>query len=269
MPSLKVTLTPSLPEDEADHCIHVRMTLDIPAIKKDEILFYHTLVRGPIKTMQYTTDDIQLRNSFGPVPIYAQNSGDNRQRKFLTKIDMSPGQIFVEYQATPWNATETSPCGPQIALERDGGGLTAAGMSFILRPALDMIMNITVEWDLYSTPAGTWAVCSLGEGQKVITKAKASILDDSFFAVGPLHSYPPGRAGGNFGMYWLENPPFDASALGQRMQVLFPKMATFFNDPDPTYRIFIRRNIQKCASGRGLHRGFVFAWTTIVPYEDD
>jgi hypothetical protein len=46
-------------------------------------------------------------------------------------------------------------------------------------------------------------------------------------------------------------------------------MLPFFRDHNPTYRIFIRRNIQKCASGRGLHRGFVFAWTTIEPRDED
>lgn len=59
MPSLKLLLAPLLPDNKADHNIHVRMILDIPVIKKDEILFHHTLVRGPIKTMQYTAEDIE------------------------------------------------------------------------------------------------------------------------------------------------------------------------------------------------------------------
>jgi len=46
-------------------------------------------------------------------------------------------------------------------------------------------------------------------------------------------------------------------------------MTAFFQDPDPIYRIFIRRNIQKRISGRGIHRGFVFAWISVVPRDED
>ena len=175
----------------------------------------------------------------------------------------------MEYEATPWTVAEDSPCGPQIALERDGGGLTAAGMSFILRPAVHGVIDITVEGDLSSTPDGTRAACSLREGKRVTTQAEADVLDECFFAVGPLHSYPSAETGGDFGMYWLMNPPFDAPALGRRMEMLLRKMTAFFQNDDPTYRIFIRGNIQKCISGRGLHCGFVFAWTTVVPRDED
>ncbi|CZR62658.1 uncharacterized protein PAC_12555 [Phialocephala subalpina] len=142
-------------------------------------------------------------------------------------------------------------------------------MSFIPRSALDVIMDITIEWGLSSTPPGTRASCSLGEGTKVSAQLKPEVLDECFFAVGPLHSYPASETNGKFGMYWLENPPFDAPALGQRMESLLPEMTAFFRDDDPTYRIFIRRNIQKCVSSRGLHRGFVFAWTKVVPRDED
>lgn len=61
MATLKLLLTPSLVCDLADQSIHVRMTLtNIPSTAKDQILFHHTLVTGPIKTQQYTTDDIHL-----------------------------------------------------------------------------------------------------------------------------------------------------------------------------------------------------------------
>jgi hypothetical protein len=76
-------------------------------------------------------------------------------------------------------------------------------MYFILRPAVDEVSNITVEWDLSSPLVSTLAVCSLGEGQKIVVEGKAALLDESFFAVGSLQSYPQGETGGNFGIYWL------------------------------------------------------------------
>jgi len=68
-------------------------------------------------------------------------------------------------------------------------------MSFIHNPAIDGIMNIDVEWNLSSTPSGTRAACSLGEGKKITTQAEAAVLDECFFAVGSLRSYPSGEAG--------------------------------------------------------------------------
>jgi hypothetical protein len=103
-------------------------------------------------------------------------------------------------------------------------------MSFILRPAVDGVMTINVEWDLSSTPSGTRAASSLGEGQQVTAQAEASVLDECFFAVGDLQSYPPGESGGKFGLYLLENPPSDGPALGRKMEALFPRMAAFFQD---------------------------------------
>lgn len=153
-------------------------------------------------------------------------------------------------------------------------------MDFILRPAneLEILVDTgVIEWLLDHTPPGTRAVCSLGDGAKIVSKLKPSVLDECFFAVGPLQSFPlpqdvassEGSEDGRFGMYWLETPNFDAPELGRKMERLLPKMASFFQDRDPTYRVFVRRNVQKCVSGRGLHRGFVFVWTTIAVRDSD
>ncbi|ETS75349.1 hypothetical protein PFICI_12293 [Pestalotiopsis fici W106-1] len=269
MTSLRLILTPHLDCDPEQHSISVRMILTLPDKVKDDILFHHVLARGPIKTVQYTASDVTIRDTNGSLPLYAADSKDGRRRMFHAGRDVAPGEVSVEYTATPWDATESSPCGPQIALERDGGGLTSAGMAFILRPATNDVLDTTIEWDLSSAPQDTRAACSLGEGVTVTAQVKATVLDECFFAVGPLQSYPSGETKGPFGTYWLSSPPFDAKALSAKMHALYPKMAQFFGDPDPTYRIFIRRNIQKCVSGRGLHRGFVFAWTTVAPRDED
>lgn len=252
-----------------------------PALAVDDTIFHHVLSRGPIKTRQYAAEQLSLKSPSGDViGVRSEDSNGKRKRTFHVTSHVDAGELTVEYTATPWYPTETSPCGPQIALERDGSGLTAAGMDFIIRPANLVEANVdkmVIEWNLSDAPAGTRVVCSLGEGPKVESSLKPSVLDECFFAVGPLQSYPSpgGRTSSeqdgtkHFGMYWLETPNFDAPELGRTMERLFPKMASFFQDDDPTYRIFVRRNVQKCVSGRGLHRGFVFAWTTIAPRDPD
>ncbi|KAK6079061.1 hypothetical protein SCUP234_05987 [Seiridium cupressi] len=92
-------------------------------------------------------------------------------------------------------------------------------MSFILQPVIDGVLDTTIEWDLESTPSGTRAACSLGEGIRFSAHIKAADLD------------------------------------GVSLQ------------SDLCIAIHLMR--RKCASGRGLHRGFVFAWTTVVPRDSD
>jgi predicted metalloprotease with PDZ domain len=48
-----------------------------------------------------------------------------------------------------------------------------------------------------------------------------------------------------------------------------PEMQSFFHDSDTIFRIFIQRNEYKCTSGRGLHRGFVFAWNEVQEPDGD
>lgn len=287
MSTLHLHLRPHLSGKAEEDSIQVQATLPTPALTKGDVVFHHVLCRGPIKTQQYSPEDIRLLDNHGsPIELLSEDSKDKRQRAFHVGADVAAGEVTVNYEARPWNPTESSPCGPQIALERDAGGLTGAGMGFLLRPAEtlgDLVDTVHVMWDLGDTPSGSHAVCSLGEGIDVVANVTPSVLDECFFAVGPLNSFPPtptspitdaSERGGTLdssGMYWLGNPNFDASALGQKMQQLFPKMAAFFHDDekDPTYRIFLRRNVQKCVSGRGLHRGFVFAWNTVVPRDPD
>ena len=170
----------------------------------------------------------------------------------------------------PREVNEFTQCGPQIALERDGGGLPGAGMALILGLiSRDVVFDITIEWNLSSAPSGTRAVCTFGEGQMVTTRQKISVIDECFFAVGALKSYPSETTGGLYGMYWLDDPPFDATALGEQLECLLPKMMAFFHDQESLYRIFIRLNVYKCVSGRGLHRGFVFAWTSVFSRDED
>lgn len=101
MSSIRLVLTPVLVCDEADHGINVRMTLDIPHFEKDQVLFHHTMFRGPIKTMQYTSDDLRLQDALDSVPIHHQDSKDGRQRKFLAGRDLPSRGLTVEYKAIP------------------------------------------------------------------------------------------------------------------------------------------------------------------------
>ncbi|MCJ1395906.1 hypothetical protein MMC18_008792, partial [Xylographa bjoerkii] len=271
MPSLQLSLDPIFDDDGTAQIIHIRMVFSTPQKHKDDTLFHHILTRGPVPTMQYTSNDIHIQDSFlDVVPVYAKDIKNGREREFCLGKDLQAGDLTVQYQARPRDVNEFTKCGPQIALERDGGGLTGAGQAFLLRIASkEVSYDITIEWNLLRAPPGTRVVCTFGEGQRVSTRNKPSVLDDCFFAVGAMQSYPAKTTGAHFTMYWLEDPPFAAAALGEQLRRLLPKVFAFFHDQVTLYQVFIRRNVYRCTSGRGLYQGFVFAWTSIVPCDED
>jgi hypothetical protein len=258
------------------------MVFNTAGRRQDDILFDHTLMRAIVPTMQYTAEYIHLTDSHNlPIRMYTIDTKRNTHREFRVKQDILAGErLTVKYQATPRYVNESTRCGPQVAIEKENGGLSGAGLAFLLIPATgdgDVLHDIVIEWDLSSAPPTTRAVCTFGDGQRVSVREKPSVLSECFFAVGPLKSYPPAVAAtpeaqtshSPFGMYWLSDPPFDSYKLGQDLKELIPQMANFFGDDEQLFRIFIRRNEYKCASGRGLHRGFVFSWTPLSPKDED
>lgn len=267
MPALKLTLRPTFDADAID----IHMVFDTAGKSTNAVLLDHVLKRAIVPTTQYTSESVRLTDSHGaPIALHTTDTKRNTHREFRPGRDVLPGEVLtVEYRATPREVDESTPCGPQVALEREPGGLSGAGLAFLLIPATDDVLyDITIEWDLSAAPAGTRAVCTFGEGSHVVVREKVAVLAECFFAVGQLKSHPADTKS-SFGMYWLAEPPFDAHALGEQLERLVPRMAAFFHDDEQLFRIFIRRNEYKCASGRGLYRGFVFAWTPLFPRDAD
>ncbi|KAL1981355.1 hypothetical protein VTN96DRAFT_2746 [Rasamsonia emersonii] len=273
MPALKLTLRPAFNDAGAAQAIDVRMVFDTAAKTRDEVLFDHALKRAVVPTTQYTAESVRLTDGHGyAIALHTTDTRRNTHREFRVGRDVAAGEVLtVEYRATPREVDESTPCGPQVALERETCGLSGAGLGFLLIPVTpeDVLYDITIEWDLSYAPAGTRAVCTFGEGPHVAVREKVAVLAECFFAVGQLKSYPNVTTNNSFGLYWLAEPPFDARALGEQLERLVPRMAAFFHDDEQLFRIFVRRNEYKCASGRGLYRGFVFAWTPIFPKDAD
>lgn len=273
MSVFNLKLQPVFNTEGAVQAIDITMVFNTAGKKKDDILFDHTLMRAVVPTIQYTAaESIRLIDSHNAsIGMYTADTKRNTHREFRVEQDVPAGErLTVKYQATPRHVNESTRCGPQVAIEEDNRGLSGAGLAFLLIPATgdgNVLCDIVIEWDLSSAPPKTRAVCTFGEGQRVTVREKPSVLSECFFAVGSLKSYPPfadttlakPTSHSRFGMYWLSDPPFDAYILGQQLERLIPQMATFFRDDERLFRVFIRRNEYKCASGRSLHRGFVFA----------
>lgn len=269
-PQLLLRLTPQLNGDGEAASIEAYMEFDAPSKRKGEAMFHHLLQRGPTKTQQYDADAINLRSPKEPIGLEACDRAGSRWRDFTCDRSLEAQRLVAEYKAVPAKVGPATPCGPQIALETDGGGLSAGGMSFILTIATaELEYHISLEWDLSDAPLGTRSVCTWGEGTSLAFDGIASAFEEAFLIVGPIHSFPSETSDCDYGAYWLSEPPFDASQLAKDVGIVVPKMRSFFRDDDPLFRIFIRQNEYKCNSGRGLYRGFVFAWNNIQPRATD
>lgn len=279
MATLSVNLRPVFDSEGAAQVINITMFFTTYAKTKGDVLFNYTLKRANVPSTQLTAQSVQLTDSHKSViRLYTVDTKRSTHREFRVEEDISTGErLTVQYQATPRQVNAYTSCGPPVAMEKDNGGLSGAGLAFLLIPSAgdgnsNVAHDIVIEWDLSLAPSATRVACTFGEGQRVVVHERLSVLSECFFAVGPLKSYPAAAVDSPFRMHWLSEPPFKAYTLGKQLQKLVPRMAMFFGDDDideKLFQVFIRRNEYKCASGRGLYQGFVFSWTPLCPKDED
>src|SRR5690625_7691922 len=102
---------------------------------------------------------------------------------------------------------------------------------------------ITLDVNISKSPEGTRGAWSLGECRRAVTRS-ASTLQFTYYAVGNIKSADSDPEA-DFNMYWLADLPFDSSLLASRIVRLFETMAEFFEKPDESYRVFIRRSEER------------------------
>jgi hypothetical protein len=79
-----------------------------------------------------------------------------------------------------------------LDLSPDHGGLIGFGISLLPALYADTVYQNIAEWDLSQAPEGTRAVWTFGEGPIPVVKVgPASILSESVYMVGQIHSKPP------------------------------------------------------------------------------
>lgn len=164
----------------------------------------------------------------------------------------SVGEIRLRYRCVPRVLDETGRRGPLLDFRGEPGGAAGAGEAFLMQIPGEGSWELS--WDLSRMPEGSLAVGTFG-GMEL--NGKMDDLLFSYYAVGDVHAEEEGQ----FGVYWIGNPPFDLAELAARTRAMFGKMAEFFEDPDPLYRIFVRRD-PFCPSGSGtaLNRCYMFGY---------
>lgn len=168
------------------------------------------------------------------------------------------GDVSVQYGTPPRSVSLATRNGPLYDLRAQANGMMGAGNYFIATVASSDPYSITLRWDLSHMPAGARGVWSLGEGTQH-TVAPASILQESYYAAGIVHSEPE-DGGSKFTFYWMGSGPSDVKKTAKELQDIYNYMSKFFHDEQSSYRIFLRANPYPNFGGTALAHSFMYGF---------
>lgn len=254
-PALDLVLAP-----HGEDYVGVTMTLDEPKLAAGAGLVKLPLTLVGIPSARYDGDALTARDDRGPLPLVQTEQPPTPQgvyRQWST-TRATAGDVVVSYKAPPRVVTASTNNGPLFDLRKESGGFMGAGVGFLATPMGEGPYSVNLKWDLADAPTGSRGVWTHGEGDvKVVLPAEA--LAFSYYGVGPLRSYPE-KSDGHFGLFWLSEPPFDAAALGGRIQSLYAVMSDFWGERDASYRVFMRQNPYAGRGGSALGPSFMFGY---------
>lgn len=259
-PALKLELKPHASNGTFDY-VEGRMTIESPKVAAGATLVKMPVLVVSIPTARYDGDALKARDDAGDLPLTIKDEPptptSNDRRWLATRA--TRGDVVLTFRAPPREVTSTTRNGPLFDLRANDGGMTGAGITFIPIPDTDFPYRFSLKWDLAGVAPGSRGVWSLGEGDVEATIPAATVAF-SFYAAGPMHSYPA-QPTADFGMYWLIQPTFDTDALAHGIKQLYGYMSKFFHDEGQPYRVFIRKNLNHGNGGTALARSFTFGWS--------
>jgi hypothetical protein len=257
-PAIDLVLKPHQADGKVDY-VDVTMTVAAPNLAAGATFVHMPLVVASIPTQRYDGDAIQARDATGALPLTIK---DEPATPFLSYRDWAVGRatsgdVTLTYRAIPRKVDASTRNGPLFDVREEAGGVYGAGFTFLAPPVAPGPHTLHLHWDLSAMPAGSRGIWSFGEGD--VTKVtEAEQLATTFFFAGPVKSYPA-NGSDTFAMYWLSEPPFDATGAATMIKKLFDYVAVFFHDKGEPYRVFIRRS-PAGGGGTALTRSFFFGY---------
>ena len=268
LPKLDVLMTPHQENGKVD-AVGVQLTIEQPQLAAGQALLKMPTYAVSIDVPAYAPEAIEASDAAGKLTLTTVEGAPDPSmvfRRYLVNR-ATAGDVVVRYTGRPRQVDASTRNGPLYDLRAEAGGLLGAGMYFLALPPDDKTYQITLDWDLSRSAAGTRGVWSIGAGRQKLVGTSQELFE-SGFAIGKVKSFPVDGSGA-FGLYWLSEPPFDMLKLAGDMQGMYGYMAKFFKDTGTTYRIFARRNPYPSSGGSGWTRSFVFAYGSAGVNADD
>lgn len=266
LPILSLRLKPHATQGALDY-IDATMVIHGLEVAPGEPLLRMALVIASIPTARYDGNALVASDGGGPLPL-TQSDGAPQpfgiDRDWLATRAPS-GPVTARFRVLPREVDKDTRPGPLFDLRAESGGMSGSSLTFLPHPVTKNKYRIKLTWDLGDLPDTDRGVSCFGDGD-VEFVATAEGLTQCYFAVGPLHVYPPGQTDTRtFGIYWLTDTPFDVPAVATQIQKLFGYMSGFFRDGGGSYRVFIRKNPYPSGGGTASNRSFMFGWNSEHP----
>ena len=270
-PLLSVTLEPGVINTEAGtgH-IDVELAAEAADTPAGAPLLTMPIVVANTDTVAGTLQDLLVSDARGPVPLTVRDDSEAiaYSRHWIAGRDVK-GTLVIRYRAPVDNTPPVRGSGPPYGLRTEGGGVSGAGMAFLLLPETQRPYRLAIRWKLAALGAGATGTSSYGDGDVVVaTPGPAGRLSSSVFMAGPLRREPRGSAPG-FSSAWLGEPPFDPRPLMRWTHRLHGWMSGFFRDAEtPPYRVFARFNPINAGGGAALTNSFLVTYGRNTDPED-
>lgn len=233
----------------------------------DETHYFRTIV-GDVEN---TFGNIEAFDDLGPLTISVDY--ELFENPFLAwKVDRPiRGDLRIQYDAVPILQDVVSSSLERQVDARIEEGFIGIASSFIPIPAVEeaAAVDVTIEWDLSSSPKETRSLSSFGEGNVLQRATSLKELSECVFMTGKISSYIPtpsldedGSRGGLRGIHWIGTMPNNLEAMREFTSNMVPRLCAFFKDESATRQIFIRK------VPRGLRATQVTS-EMLIDYDDD
>ncbi|KAL2131482.1 hypothetical protein VTI74DRAFT_4970 [Chaetomium olivicolor] len=222
--TVNITLPPRLGLENTPINIQGQLTIDFNVKANDTLVVLSLEIAGQ-PTAEYDDQSLNATDALGDLSLTTSDriGPHNLQSRFWIASRNAHAPITVTFTAQPRGIQENTKMGPLFDIRENAGGLIGSMWALLPVPADEKVkFRFTLSWDLSTTPEKTRAVWTWGEGPRTVpVTGTTSTLVQSFFAVGAISSYPPQPTNGHFGMYWLEQPPFNVDELASFIQGYF------------------------------------------------
>lgn len=248
-----------------------------PLVRLDvEVTISDPAQSGPFARMAVTANtvptsakdmqDLSFSDADGHLPVIAIGERENDANNARTWQASRPvrGAVTARYSLAV-DPDQPFISAPQYELRARDGGLSGAGLAFLILPNDEKARFVTLRWDLADAGSGAKASASLGDGIAPPARSlRAAQIGNAYFMAGRINSFARDRF---FGA-WQGDFAFDGVELMGWSYRLQQYYGGFFAQEPESFSVFARINTLNPGSGIGLTDGFAFTFNDATKLAD-
>lgn len=271
-PDLNVTLRPAAPNAQRlIEWVEVDVVVQGLRTEAGEPLLRLPLVSSNVQGVADALEGLSVNDEAGVLALTSSDEATTPMtsyRRWSADRAVS-GDVTVRYRVPVTNSPNMRGAAPPFEMRTEDGGVSGLGEMFIILPEGEGTYDVRVRWTLDALAPGAVGLSSFGAGDIAVDDVKAGRLGEAFFMAGELGLYPDPTPGDGFFAAWQGQPSFDAAVAMSWSADLYDDYLTFFREPgNPSYGVFLRRNLVNPGGGVELNRSFVATFGDKTDVED-